>query len=147
MKKVLIVAALIVGVLAASTSMAGAERADSRSSAGAAASEAQRGGGLLIRFRLNSRNGEPVAIKRFRFKRLSAECNGGQVVNVAGKIPSIRVKDNNRFSKTLRRATKSVRVRGKVSGDLDTVRGKIRARGAYAGATGCDSGAVGWVAR
>ena len=146
MKKVLIVAALIVGVLAASTSVAGAERADSRSAA-AAASEAQRGGGLLIRFRLNSRNGEPVAIKRFRFKRLSAECNGGQVVNVAGKIPSIRVKDNNRFSKTLRRATKSVRVRGKVSGDLDTVRGKIRARGAYAGATGCDSGAVGWVAR
>ena len=146
MKKVLIVAALIVGVLAASTSVAGAERADSRSAA-AAASEAQRGGGLLIRFRLNSRNGEPVAIKRFRFKRLPAECNGGQIVNVAGTIPSIRVKDNNRFSKTLRRATKSVRVRGKVSGDLDTVRGKIRARGAYAGATGCDSGAVGWVAR
>jgi hypothetical protein len=110
-----------------------------------AAAKAQRGGQLNIKFVLNSRDGEPVALKRFRFENLRATC-ADDIVNVSGKIRTIPVNDRNRFRKTVRRNGKLVKVRGRVSNDLDRVRGTIRARGDFAGAENCDSSRVHWSA-
>jgi hypothetical protein len=107
---------------------------------------AQRGDNFRISFTLKSRDGEPTAIRRFKFSKLTAECSGA-TIEVRGRIRLIDVHDNNRFSETVRRENKKVRVRGKVSNDLDTVRGTIRARGAFGQATSCDTGEVRWVAR
>ena len=107
---------------------------------------ALRGDNFNISFVLKSQDGEPTAIKRFRFSKLTAEC-AAATVEVRGRIPFIEVHSNNRFSETLRRQGKKVRVKGKVSNDLDTVRGTIRARGTFGQATSCDSGEVRWVAR
>jgi hypothetical protein len=98
-----------------------------------------------ISFVLRTFNGEPIALKRFRFKKLDVTCDGGTVVEVRGRIRSIPVNDRNRFRAVLRRGAKVVRVKGKVSGDLDTVRGTIRARGDFGPkAQNCDSGRVRW---
>jgi hypothetical protein len=108
---------------------------------------ALRGDNFEISFTLKSRNGEPTAIRRFKFSKLTAKCAAGATVEVRGKLPFIEVHRNNRFSETLRRQGKKVKVTGKVSNDLDTVRGTIRARGAFGQATSCDSGEVRWIAR
>ncbi len=108
---------------------------------------ALRGDNFEISFTLKSRNGEPTAIRRFKFSKLTAECAEGATAEVRGKLPFIEVHSNNRFSETLRQQGKKVRVTGKVSNDLDTVRGTIRARGAFGQATSCDSGEVRWIAR
>jgi hypothetical protein len=108
---------------------------------------ALRGDNFHISFALKSRDGEPTAIRRFKFSQLTAECAGGATVEVRGRIRFIEVHDNNRFSEALRRQGRKVRVKGKVSNDLDTVRGTIRARGTFGQATSCDSGEVRWVAR
>jgi hypothetical protein len=101
-----------------------------------------------IRFTLKSRGGEPVALKRFRFSRLDTPCPSGTVVQARGRLPFIKVNDRNRFSDSLKRGRRKVRVKGKVSGDLDVVRGTIRAQGFFGpGAANCDSGRVRWVAR
>ena len=108
---------------------------------------ALRGDNFEISFTLKSRNGEPTAIRRFKFTKLTAECAEATTVEVRGRIPFIEVHNNHRFSEALRRPGRKVRVRGKVSNDLDTVRGTIRARGTFGKATSCDSGEVRWVAR
>jgi hypothetical protein len=101
-----------------------------------------------ISFTLKSRGGEPVALKRFKFTRLDTPCPSGTIVQARGRIPFIKVNDRNRFSDSLNRARRKVRVKGKVSGDLNTVRGTIRAQGFFGpGASNCDSGRVRWVAR
>ena len=112
-------------------------------------SAVNRGGdGLTIQFQLRSRNGEPVALRRFRFSKLRTPCATGPVIQARGRLPFIKVNDRNRFSESLRRSGKQVRVKGKVSGDLDVVRGKIRAQGHFSPtARNCDSGKVPWVAR
>lgn len=114
--------------------------------AGPAGAEALRGAGgaFEISFTLKSRGGEPVALRRFRFSKLEVTCAGGATVQVRGRIRRIPVNDRNRFSKTVRRGDKRVKVRGRVSGDLERVRGTIRARGAFGTATSCDSGRVRW---
>jgi hypothetical protein len=114
--------------------------------AGSTGAESLRGAGgaFEISFTLKSRDGEPIALRRFRFSHLEATCAGGATVQVRGRIRRIPVNDRNRFSKTVRRDGKRVKVRGRVSGDLDTVRGTIRARGAFGTATSCDSGRVRW---
>jgi len=106
------------------------------------------GDNFEIRFTLKSVNGEPTALRRFRFSKLDAECNGGAtIIQVRGKIRKLEVNNRNRFSETLRRSGKKVRVKGKVSGDLETVRGTIRARGDFSDANqNCDSGIVRWKA-
>jgi hypothetical protein len=108
---------------------------------------ALRGDNFEISFTLKSRNGEPTAIRRFKFSKLTAECAEAATIEVRGRIPFIEVHSNNRFSETLRRPGRKVKVKGKVSRDLDTVRGTIRARGTFGQATSCDSGEVRWVAR
>lgn len=101
-----------------------------------------------IRFTLKSRGGEPTALKRFRFSKLDTPCATGQLIQARGRLPFIEVNDRNRFSDSLRRAGRRVRVKGRVSGDLDVVRGTIRAQGNFSPtARNCDSGKVRWVAR
>ena len=107
---------------------------------------ALRGDDFEISFTLKSRNGEPTAIRKFKFSKLTAECAEGATVEVRGKLPFIEVHSNNKFSETLRREGRKVKVTGKVSNDLDTVRGTIRARGTFGQATSCDSGEVRWAA-
>jgi hypothetical protein len=102
------------------------------------------GGAFEISFTLRSRDGEPTALKRFRFSHLEATCAGGATVEVEGRIRRIPINDRNRFSKTVRRPGKRVRVKGRISGDLEVVRGTIRARGAFGDAVNCDSGRVHW---
>ena len=106
--------------------------------------KALRGQAFRISFTLKSFEGEPRALKNFRFSRLEAACDDDATVNVRGHLPYIRVNDRNRFSKTLRRPGKKVRVKGRVSNDLDTVRGTIRAQGDFGTALNCDSGRVPW---
>ena len=108
------------------------------------AGRAQRGDDFQISFTLKSRNGEPVALKNFRFRKLDATCAGGTVVQVRGKLPFIKVNDRNRFSKTLRRPGRKVRVKGRVSDNLRRVKGRIRAQGNFGAAQNCDSGKVAW---
>jgi hypothetical protein len=108
------------------------------------------GDNFTIRFTLQtSAGGDPVALKRFRFTKLDAVCNGGATtLQVRGKIRRIEVNDRNRFSETLRRSGKKVRVKGRVRGGGRTVRGTIRASGDFSDANqNCDSGRVRWVAR
>lgn len=116
--------------------------------ASGASSAAMRGGdNYEIRFVLKAFDGEPTELRRFRFKKLNATCEGGSVIEVRGRIPSIPVNDRNKFRAVLRRGGKVVRVKGRVSGDLDTVRGRIRARGDFGPeAQNCDSGVVRWKA-
>ena len=59
---------------------------------------ALRGDNFHISFALKSRDGEPTAIRRFKFSKLTAECAGGATVEVRGRIRFIEVHDNNRFS-------------------------------------------------
>jgi hypothetical protein len=117
----------------------------------AAAGDALRGQGpddFQIRFTLKSRGGEPTAIKNFRFSKLDTPCATGQLIQARGKFPFIKVNDRNRFSDSLRRAGRKARVKGRVSGDLDTVRGTIRVQGRFGpAARNCDSGRERWVAR
>jgi hypothetical protein len=109
---------------------------------------AQGGDDFEIRFTLKSRGGEPTALKNFRFSKLDTPCFSGAVVQARGRLPFIKVNDRNKFSDSLRRGGKRVRVKGRVSGDLGTVRGTIRAQGNFGpGAQNCDSGKVRWVAR
>ena len=111
------------------------------------ASAVMRGGDdFEIRFTLKTFNGEPTELKRFRFTKLDARCDAGAVVEVRGRIPSIPINERNKFRSVLRRDSKVVRVKGRVSGDLDTVRGRIRARGDFPPALNCDSGVVRWKA-
>lgn len=106
---------------------------------------AMRGGDdYEISFTLKTFNGEPTELRRFKFKKLDALCDDGAVVEVRGRIPSLAVNDRNKFREVLRRGPKVVRVKGKVSGDLDTVKGTIRARGDFDPAENCDSGVVRW---
>lgn len=117
--------------------------------ASGAAAQAQRGNNFEISFTLKTTpDGEAKALKNFRFRKLEAACDDGATIDVRGKLPYIKVNDRNRFSDSLRRPSKKVRVKGRVSGDLDTVRGTIRANGDFGPtATNCDTGKVRWVAR
>ena len=109
---------------------------------------AQGGDDFQIRFTLKSRGGEPTALKRFKFSKLDTPCATGQLIQARGRLPFIDVNDRNRFSDSLRRAGRKVRVKGRISGDLDVVRGTIRAQGSFSPtARNCDSGKVKWVAR
>ena len=114
---------------------------------GGSAAIARGGDDYEIRFTLKTFNGEPTELRRFRFKKLDAFCDGGVVVEVRGRIRSIAVNDRNRFREVLRRDGKRVRVKGKVSGDLQRVRGTIRARGDFDTAQNCDSGRIRWRVR
>jgi hypothetical protein len=112
------------------------------------AAKALRGGQeLKIRFTLRTRDDEPVRLARFRFNNLLVNCDDLVQVNVDGKIRSLPVNDRNRFSKTLRRPGKKVRVKGRVSNDLERVVGRIRGEGDFSGGRNCDSGWVRWRAR
>ena len=62
---------------------------------------ALRGDNFHISFALKSRDGEPTAIRRFKFSQLTAECAGGATVEVRGRIRFIEVHDNRRFSEAL----------------------------------------------
>ena len=64
-----------------------------------------------------------------------------------GQFPRIDVNDERRFRDSIRDEDEGhvVRVKGRVSRDLDTVRGRIRARGDFGPtAQNCDSGRVRW---
>lgn len=114
-------------------------------SSGGAAAKARGGDDFRISFTLQTFEGEAKALKNFEFSRLDATCVGGTVVDVRGKFPFIKVNDRNRFSDSVNRPSKRVRVKGRVSGDLDSVRGTIRAQGDFGpAAQGCDSGRVRW---
>jgi hypothetical protein len=104
------------------------------------------GGAFEISFSLRTRDGEPVALKRFRFSHLEAACDAGQTATVRGRIRSIPINDRNRFSKTVRRNGKRVRVKGRVTNDLEKVFGTIRVQGDFGTAVNCDSGRVHWQA-
>ena len=104
------------------------------------------GGAFEINFTLRSRDGEPIALKRFRFSNLEAPCDGGQEATVRGRIRTIPINNRNRFSKTVRRNGKQVRVKGRVTNDLDKVLGTIRVQGDFGTAVNCDSGRVHWEA-
>jgi hypothetical protein len=109
--------------------------------------KAQGGDDFRISFTLNSQNGEPRSLKNFRFSKLNGRCNGGVTVQVRGRFPFIKVNDRNRFSDTLRRPGRKVRVKGRVSGDLRKVTGRIRAQGNFPpNAQNCDTGKVPWKA-
>ena len=113
--------------------------------AGGGASAAQGGDDFQISFTLKSFNGEPRALKNFRFSKLNGTCDGGIAVEMRGKLRSIEVNDRNRFSDLIRREGRKVRVKGKVSGDLERVRGTIRATGDFPpDGDNCDSGRVRW---
>ena len=105
---------------------------------------ALQGQAFRISFTLKSFEGEARALKNFKFSRLEAACDGDATVNVRGRLPYIKVNDRNRFSKTLRRPGKKVRVKGRVSNDLSKVRGTIRAQGDFGKALNCDSERVPW---
>ncbi len=106
--------------------------------------EALRGQAFRISFTLKSFEGEPRALKNFRFSKLEAACDDDATVNVRGRLPYIKVNDRNRFSKTLRRSGRKVRVKGRVRDNLSSVRGAIRAQGDFGTALNCDSGRVPW---
>ena len=135
----------LAGVLAVLALPIGASGAGGDS---ATATKALRGGQeLKIRFTLRTNDGEPVRLARFRFNNLLVNCDDLVQVNVDGKIRSLPVNDRNRFSETLRRPGKKVRVKGRVSNDLKRVVGRIRGEGNFSGGRNCDSGWVRWRAR
>ena len=110
-----------------------------------AAVRALRGQEFEISFTLKTFEGEARAIKDFRFRKLEARCDGETTINVRGRIAYMKVNDRNRFSKTLRRDGRQVRVKGRVRDNLEGVRGTIRARGDFSDvAQNCDSGRVRW---
>jgi hypothetical protein len=109
------------------------------------AAAAQGGDDFQISFTLKAVDGEPVALKNFRFSKLNGTCDGGTGVEVRGKLPFVKVNDRNRFSDSIRRNGRRVRVKGRVSNDLEKVRGTIRARGNFPpDGENCDTGKVRW---
>ena len=109
---------------------------------------AQGGDDFQISFTLKSRGGEPTALKRFKFSKLDTPCATGQLIQAAGGSRSSPSTTATGSPTRLRRAGRKVRVKGRVSGDLDVVRGTIRAQGHFSPtARNCDSGKVKWVAR
>ena len=134
MKKGILAVGAIIGLLAVPVAASGDSAATLRG-----------GDDFEISFVLKTLNGEPTELRRFRFKKLNVTCDGGTVIEVRGRIRRIPINDRNRFRSVLRRGSKVVRVKGRVSGDLDTVRGTIRARGDFGlTAQNCDSGRVRW---
>ncbi len=114
---------------------------------GGGAAEALRGTSLEVSLQLRVRDGEAVAITNFRFKKLEAVCDGGVTARVRGQFPRMEVNDERRFRGSLRDDDEGhvVRIKGRVSRDLNTVRGRIRARGDFGPpAQNCDSGRVHW---
>lgn len=101
---------------------------------------------LSVRFILRSVNGKPVELRRFRFLRLEAECRGGSVVRVKGKVSKIKLKNHKRFKHVIKRKKKTVRIQGRVRGGGARVTGFLRAQGKFSGQRGCDSGKVRWKA-
>lgn len=110
----------------------------------AGASGGQAGDNYRISLTLKTFNGEPTKIKNFRFSRLNATCDDGVKVEIRGRIRSMPVNDRNRFSGKLRRNGRTVWVKGKVSADLERVKGTIRAKGDYPPGENCGTGRVRW---
>lgn len=136
MKRALLALAGLVGLLALPVGATGQS---------GGAEEALRGSDFEVSLELKVRNGEAVAIRDFRYKRLLASCDGDVIARVRGQFPYMKVNDRRRFRDSIREDGQIVRVRGRVSRDLDAVRGRIRARGDFGPqAQDCDSGRVRW---
>ncbi len=146
MKRILTLAA-VVAVAAIPAASSGA--AETTSVAASKAGHAVKRGGqdLEIKFTIRTLNGKPVKIRRYRFEKLTAQCNGG-AVNVRGNIPRMNVNDNGKFDGVAkaRRGSGKVFVVGEVNRRGTKANGTIRAKGRFSPATGCDSGRVRWSA-
>lgn len=146
MKRIFTLAAVVaVAAIPATASSA----ADTSSAATLKAGQAlQRGGqDLSITLTIRTLNGKPVQIRKFEFRKLTAQCNGG-AVNVRGNIPRMNVNDNGKFDGVAksRRGSGKVFVVGEVNRRGTKAKGTIRAKGKFSPATGCDSGRVRWSA-
>ena len=142
MRKGMLGAGVVVALVALSLATSGTATGNE----GGATALRGAGGAFEISFTLRSRDGEPVALRRFRFSNLEAQCDGGQEATVQGRIRRIPINDENRFSKTVRRNGKFVRVKGRVTNNLARVVGTIRVRGDFGTAVNCDTGRVHWSA-
>jgi hypothetical protein len=109
-----------------------------------AASGGQTGDNYRISLTLKTFNGEVTEVKHFRFSKLNATCAGGVTREVRGRIRSMAVNDNDRFSETVRRNGKQIRVKGQVGNDNETVSGLIRAKGDFRNGESCRTGRVNW---
>ncbi len=132
MKRIITTAALVAAFAAPSISTGSADQSG----------PVARGGPLEISLKLIRDGNTPVAIRRFRFKNLHADCDSGGPIKSRGRISYIRVRGDRTFAKNVDDGSVRFRVVGKVR--RNRVVGKIRASGDYGTATNCRSGTVRW---
>lgn len=140
MKRIITLAtALAVVAIPASASAGGTSDAAGRALA--------RGGqDLSITFVIKTLGGKPVEIDKFKFSNLTATCDGSQMVDVDGKIGSMKVNDKGKFDGKVAKGGGKVLVEGDSNSKGTRVEGTIRAKGTLGGLNGCDSGKVKWKA-
>jgi opacity protein-like surface antigen len=101
--------------------------------------ESAKGGGFSVRFEVIKQGNDPVAVKRFKFRRLPVECTGGSFLlkgKVGGKLP---VNNNGRFGATaIAPEGGEVKVNGEFVNNNQKVKGRVKATGDFEGIDNCE---------
>lgn len=114
--------------------------ADARDASVEPTAASAKGGGFHVAFRVIHRDGDPIAVKRLRFRRLPVDCNEGPFF-LSGRIPGrFRVNDRDRFHATATDPNGGeVKVNGEFVDNDRKVRGRVKASGDFgANANNCE---------
>lgn len=77
-----------------------------------------------------TRDGKTVAVKKFKFSGVNAECKVGGAIEVHGRAPRMKVRDR-KFKSTIRKNGGRVRINGKFKNHGKKVKGRIRVNGKF----------------
>lgn len=77
-----------------------------------------------------TRNGRIVAVKKFKFSGVNANCKVGGSIDVRGRAPRMNV-HSRKFSSAIRKNGGRVRINGKFKNHGDKVIGRIRVNGKF----------------
>jgi hypothetical protein len=113
-----------------------------------ASGAAPRGGDdLKLSYIVVLRNDKPKEIRKFKFRKLTADCDEG-LLDLRGRFGRMNINKKRKFSGVVREKNGKVAVRGEVSRSGERANGSIRAQGDFKTDAGkfsnCDTGKVLW---
>lgn len=134
---------ILIGAAAAAVAMPATSTADISTG-----QTALKGGqDLEIEFTLRTVNGEPTQVRRFKFRKFTVSCAGGDTVQVRGSVPRMKVNDAGKFDGNARNGDGGkVHIEGDVKDGGNRVVGTLKATGRFAPAKQCNT-KVGWKAK
>lgn len=107
----------------------------------------QRGGNdlsisFVVRYRLD--NGEPTKVKEFKFKKLTTTCDGPVLLDLKGKIGTMKVNKDREFKGNVKFSGGKVVVKGTTKKFGASSKGTIKGVGNFGPNTNCNTGKVAW---